>query len=151
MTDFISIAEAQSQKKGNIRFTCVSLGDLKLGETNGKEWQKQIAVIKDNTKAMNLTLWNDDVGEIIPGKSYALESGYWTEYKDEIQLSLGKYFKLFKIETVDTIPNTSSNEPESTLSPPKTPDVMEEILQTLMDMKSLLEILAKQQVKEDLS
>ena len=102
MTDFISIKEAKASKKGNIRFIVVSLGELKSGTTkSGDEWQKQVAVIKDQSGAMNLTLWNADIGNIIDGKSYTLENAYWTEYKGEPQLSLGKFYKLNETSTFE--------------------------------------------------
>lgn len=112
MSDFISIKEAMTQGKGNFRFIVVSLGKLKSGTTKtGNEWQKQIAVIKDESGAINLTLWNNDIGKIIDGKSYTLENAYWTEYNGEPQVSLGKFHKLHEIsglnsstETVDTPP-----------------------------------------------
>ena len=104
MSDFISIKEAKERGKGNIRFIVVSLGELKTGHTKtGDEWQKQIAVIKDASGAMDLTLWNETIGEIIDGKTYTLENAYWTEYKGEPQLSLGKFYKLNKISELPTI------------------------------------------------
>lgn len=103
MSDFISIKEANTLGKGNIRFTVVSLGELKSGSTKSRDaWQKQVAVIKDASGAMNLTLWNQDIGEVIDGKSYTLENAYWTEYKDEPQLSLGKFYKLNEISQLPT-------------------------------------------------
>lgn len=98
MSDFISIKDAKAQGKGNIRFVVISLGELKSGTTkSGDEWQKQEVVIKDESTAMNLTLWNENIGEVIDGKSYTLENAYWTEYKGEPQLSLGKFYKLNEI------------------------------------------------------
>jgi len=107
MTEFISIKEAKSQGKGNIRFIVVSIGELKSGTTKtGDEWQKQTAVIKDESSAMNLTLWNNDIGEIIDGKTYTLENAYWTDYKGEPQLSLGKFYKLNEISQLPTNSST---------------------------------------------
>jgi len=103
LSDFISIKEALTQGKGNIRFIVASIGELKPGHTKtGDEWQKQIAVIKDASGVMNLTLWNQDIGEIIDGKSYTLENAYWTEYHGKPQLSLGKYYKLNEISQLPT-------------------------------------------------
>ena len=101
MADFISIKEAHALGKGNLRFIVISLGELKSGTTKaGDEWQKQVAVIRDNSGAMNLTLWNENIGDIIDGKSYTLENAYWTEYKGEPQLSLGKFYKLNEVSEV---------------------------------------------------
>lgn len=103
MSDFISIKEAKQLGKGNIRFRVVSLGELENGTTKaGDEWQKQVAVIKDDSTAMDLTLWAEDIGEIIVGKTYSLENGYWTVYKEEPQLSLGKFYKLNEISKLST-------------------------------------------------
>jgi len=103
LPDFISIKEAKALGKGNIRFTVVSLGELKSGTAkSGDEWQQQVVVIKDDSGAMNLTLWNENIGEVIDGKSYTLENAYWTEYKGEPQLSLGKFYKLNEISQLPT-------------------------------------------------
>lgn len=66
---------------------------------------------------MNLTLWNNDIGEIIDGKSYTLKNAYWTEYNGEPQLSLGKFYKLNEIS--ELAPTTLDNtvESETTSSP----------------------------------
>lgn len=123
MTDFISIKEAKERGKGNIRFLVVSLGELKSGTTkSGDEWQKQVAVIKDGSGAMDLTLWNENIGEVLDGKSYTLQNAYWTIYKDEPQLSLGKYYKLNEISELtptttinDTVKSETSSSPQAHL------------------------------------
>jgi len=115
MPDFISIKEAKALRKGNIVFTVVSLGELKSGTTkSGDEWQKQVAVIKDDSGAMNLTLWNETIGKVIDGKYYTLENAYWTEYKDEPQLSLGKFYKLNETSQLEepTLDETLVREPQ---------------------------------------
>ena len=82
MADFITIAEAKLAKKGNIQFKVLSLGELKTGTTKGgKPYEKQDAVIKDSSGAMNLTLWNDDVGKLEPGLYYSFDNAWWSDYK----------------------------------------------------------------------
>jgi len=118
MSDFVTIAQAKSQLKGNIIFKVISLGELKTGNSKtGESYQKQDAVIKDSSGAMNLTLWNDDIGKLDPSMFYSLENAWWNEYKNEAQLALGNYYELVKITEADfTERETSSNPNQSTLS-----------------------------------
>jgi len=93
MAGFISLKDAKAVGKGNIIIKVVSLGELQKGvsKTSGDPWQKQGAVIKDASLTETLTLWGDDIGRLMAGKCYKLESPYWKEYKGENQISLGKY------------------------------------------------------------
>lgn len=112
MTEFVTVAEAKAQLKGNIHFKVISLGELKTGSTKaGSSYEKQDAVIKDSSGAMNLTLWNEDIGKLDPGAYYSLENGWWTEYKNDAQLSLGNYYTLTKIPEDDFISHERSSNP----------------------------------------
>jgi len=92
---FVTIAEAVSAKGGDIIFQCISLGELKAGnKKDGGTYQMQEATIKDNSSALSLQLWNDDIGKVMAGNYYFLSKAYWTEYKGKVQLSLGDYCEL---------------------------------------------------------
>lgn len=130
MTDYVTIATAQAAKKGSIIVKVLSLGELKSGASDKGPWSKQVAVIKDNSTSINLTLWNEDIGKLEQGKSYMLETPYWSEYKGETQISLGKFCKIHDADEIDlldasqqqtitaSVPNSV---PESTPSEPFIP------------------------------
>ena len=105
MVEFLTIAQAKMHKKGNIRFTVTSLGEISSGTGTKGSWEKQLVTIKDETDSMTLTLWNDDIGNAENGKRYALSNAWWSEYKGEPQLTLGKYADLKEIgEITKSIP-----------------------------------------------
>jgi len=51
-----------------------------------------------------MVVWGDDIGKLDQGKYYKIESPFWSTYKEETQLSLGKYFKLHLADVADLIP-----------------------------------------------
>lgn len=90
--EYKTIAQAKADKKGSIIAKLVSLGELTSGtKKDGGTWQKQTGVLKDNSEAMEITFWGEDIGKMEPGKYYFLENPFWSEYKDKTQLSLGKF------------------------------------------------------------
>lgn len=166
MGEFTTIAIAKAQKKGNIKFKVISLGELKQGTTKKQEpYQKQDAVIKDSSGAMNLTLWNEHIGLLEAGFYYSLENAWWSDYKGDAQLSLGNYYELEKISESDFV-NSSADESQPTLEqsstpPPTTPltpspplvgmeDKIDAILHEMDTMKPMIEALFKKMVDQQL-
>jgi len=170
MTEFTTIAIAKAQKKGNIKFKVISLGELKQGTTKKQEpYQKQDAVIKDSSGAMNLTLWNEHIGLLEAGFYYSLENAWWSDYKGEAQLSLGNYYELEKISESDFV-NSSADESQPTLeqssAPPATvpattpgtppprlvgmEDKIDAILHEFDTVKPMIEALFKKMVDQQL-
>ena len=166
MTEFTTITIAKAQKKGNIKFKVISLGELKTGLTKKQEpYQKQDAVIKDSSGAMNLTLWNEHIGLLEAGVYYSLENAWWSDYKGDAQLSLGNYHELVLISESDFV-NSSADENQPTIEqsskPPtsqlETPpprlvgmeDKIDAILHEFDTMKPMIEALFKKMVDQQL-
>lgn len=166
MTEFTTIAIAKAQKKGNIKFKVISLGELKSGTTKKQEpYQKQDAVIKDSSGAMNLTLWNEHIGLLEAGFYYSLENAWWSDYKGDAQLSLGNYHQLEKISESDFV-NSSADASQPTIeqssAPPRTPgetptprlvgiqDKIDAILHEMDTIKPMIEALFKKMVDQQL-
>lgn len=59
------------------------------------------AKIKDATGVVTLTLWNDDIDKVNVGDKVMITNGYVGEWKDELQLSTGKFGKLEVVEKKD--------------------------------------------------
>ena len=147
---------------------------MKNGTTKKQEsYQKQDAVIKDSSGAMNLTLWNEHIGLLEAGVYYSLENAWWSDYKEEVQLSLGNYHELVKISESDFV-NSSADESQPTLeqssAPPATvhttipttapgtppprlvgmEDKLDAILHDMDTMKPMVEALFKKMVDRQL-
>ena len=52
------------------------------------------ATLKDETGKITLTLWNEQVKQVMVGDKIKIENGYAKTYKNILQLSTGKYGKI---------------------------------------------------------
>ncbi len=52
------------------------------------------ATLKDETGSITLTLWNEQVKQVMVGDKVKIENGYAKSFRDVLQLSTGKYGKL---------------------------------------------------------
>lgn len=148
MTTFVLITAARAILKGNLIVKCVSLGELKHGnKKDGTQFQRQQAVLKDNSGIQELTLWDNDIGRLEAGKYYKLDNPYWNTYKNEPQLSLGNYCTVMECLEADLLalpPGQAAPQPQPTnqqftspsVTPPaetQKPDVTQEDLRKLAE------------------
>jgi replication factor A1 len=49
------------------------------------------ATIKDETGKITLTLWNEQVSQVMVGDKIKIENGYAKSFRDVLQLSTGKH------------------------------------------------------------
>ena len=52
------------------------------------------ATLKDETGKITLTLWNEQVKQVMVGDHIKIENGYAKTYQNILQLSTGKYGKI---------------------------------------------------------
>jgi replication factor A1 len=52
------------------------------------------ATLKDETGAITLTLWNEQIRQIKVGDKVKIENGYAKSFRNVLQLSIGKYGKI---------------------------------------------------------
>ena len=88
--------------------------------------------VKDDTGEMKLTLWNEDVDKVKVGDKIHLKNGWCSEFRDEKQLSSGKFGEIEVIEpssgdAVDLTPASELAEPkESTTQSVPESEIIEE-------------------------
>lgn len=70
------------QKKGEIRTV-----NLKAGGTS----KVCNATLSDSSGSIELVLWNDDIDRVSENSVVAISNGYASTYKDQLQLSVGRY------------------------------------------------------------
>ena len=133
---------ARAKKKGGIIVKVIGVGEVSTGTNERGDWQKQIATVQDNSGQMPLVLWGDQVGKIDQGKYYKIENPFWSMYKDEVQLSLGKFGKLHLADVTDLLGGATSTEPppdQTQLNPngSKLPKIPQN-LQTFVENEDLL-------------
>jgi len=64
----------------------------------GKSGQVCSATLRDPSGEISLTLWNEDIEKVQVGSKIKLENGWCSEFRDQKQLSSGKYGKLEVLE-----------------------------------------------------
>ncbi|MBI2124981.1 DNA-binding protein [Candidatus Woesearchaeota archaeon] len=63
-------------------------------EKFGKSGRVCNAKVKDDTGSVTLTLWNDDVDKLKVGDTIHLQNGWCSEFKEQKQISAGKFGKI---------------------------------------------------------
>ncbi|MDP3698814.1 MAG: OB-fold nucleic acid binding domain-containing protein [Nanoarchaeota archaeon] len=91
----MNINEIQSNQ-GNITIEAkiISKEEPRTFSKFGKEGRVCNATVADSTGEIALTLWNDDIDKANVGDTIKLENGWCSEFKDQKQVSAGKFGKL---------------------------------------------------------
>ena len=83
--------------------------DIPMGR-DGSAHKVSDALIADETGAIYLTLWDDNIQKTNPEDTIRIENGYITLFKGNMRLNIGKYGKLNPATTPLTgEPNTENN------------------------------------------
>ncbi|MGC1120648.1 MAG: single-stranded DNA-binding protein [Candidatus Methanofastidiosia archaeon] len=65
-------------------------------------------LVGDSTGCIILSVWNENIDTVQEGKSYSIQNGYITVFKDSMRLSLGRLGHMEEISD-DIEPNTENN------------------------------------------
>jgi ssDNA-binding replication factor A large subunit len=87
----------------------------------GKELKVADSILEDESGAVKLTLWNDDIDNFKVGDQIRISKGYVNEYQGEKQLTSGKFGKIERIGARDKdskkeTPKDAQAEPEESFS-----------------------------------
>lgn len=126
------ITTAKANKKGGIIVKVIGVGNVETGVGSNGEWKKQIATLQDNSGEIDMVIWGEDIGKLDQGQYYKIETPFWSTYKDEIQLALGRYAKLHLANVEDLLAAGPKVEPHFT-SPAVTPPTEQSKLPTIPD------------------
>ena len=95
----MKIKELQSgQGKVNIEADIIEMGNIREFEKFGRQRRVCNFVIKDDSGKINLTLWNEQIDEFMVNDRIKISNGYVKEWLGELQLSVGKYGQIKKIQ-----------------------------------------------------
>lgn len=73
------------------------IGDTRSFNKYGRELKVANAILKDNSGAIKLSLWNDDVSRFKEGDKIKIVNGYVSEFQGEKQLTSGKFGRIEKV------------------------------------------------------
>jgi replication factor A1 len=81
--------------QGNIDVTVevISIEEPREFDKYGKKLKVANATIKDDSGEIKMTLWNDDIEKVKEGMTLHITNGYCSEFKDEKQITTGKFGK----------------------------------------------------------
>ena len=57
--------------------------------------------VKDATGAVKMTLWNEDIEKVKVGDKIHIQNGWCSEFRDELQISSGKFGKIDVVEAME--------------------------------------------------
>lgn len=81
----------------NVEGIITEVGETKSFNKFGRQLIVADSILKDDSGAVKLTLWNDDVSKYKIGDKIKITNGYVGEFQGEKQLTAGKFGKIEKI------------------------------------------------------
>ena len=128
--------------QGNVEVEGVisELGDTRVFNKYGKELKVANAIFKDDSGAIKLTLWNDDITRFKEGDRIKIINGYVTEFQGEKQITSGKFGRMEKV-----VGEGNSDEKEN-VNEDATQEIKTEL--SLTDAKSKKAIVSKRDLKK---
>ncbi|MFW9806129.1 MAG: OB-fold nucleic acid binding domain-containing protein, partial [Candidatus Thorarchaeota archaeon] len=64
----------------------------------GEDLKVADVTLTDDTGSIKLVLWNNQIPQVKTGTSIRIEEGYVTTYRDELQMSVGKYGAIITLD-----------------------------------------------------
>ncbi len=86
------------QGKVDIIVEVVEISDAREFSKFGSGGRVANAIVKDESGSMKLTLWNEQIDMVHEGDKIHIKNGYVSDWKDELQLSTGKFGTLEIVE-----------------------------------------------------
>ena len=91
----MKISEIQANQGSiNVEGEVVEVGEVREFEKFGRVLRVSNAVLKDDSGTIKLTLWNQEIEKVHKGDKVKVTNGYARSFKDEIQLTAGKFGKI---------------------------------------------------------
>lgn len=114
----LSIGQGNVEVEGTIK----EIGETRTFNKFGRNMSVANAILKDETGAIKLSLWNDDITRFKDGDKIKVVNGYVNEFQGEKQLTSGKFGSLEKVN------GTKKEKDESEETESQEEDSEEEIL-----------------------
>lgn len=83
----------EGQKRVEIEATVTEIGERRTVKAKFTDdtYEVAIAILKDETGTVKLSLWNEQIDKINVGNKVKISNGYVTGFKGETQLNVGKF------------------------------------------------------------
>jgi len=82
----------QESRQGNVRFSILKKGKTRIvtERASGRKHEISDCIIGDSSAIMNLTLWNEDIDNVEPDRTYEILKGYINLFDECMTLSRGR-------------------------------------------------------------
>lgn len=89
------------EKRLNVVFQVTSVGEEReINKRSGETHRVCDFTVADDTAAITLTLWNEDIDAISVSNVYKLSNGFANVFQNSLRLSKGKFGEISEDETV---------------------------------------------------
>jgi replication factor A1 len=82
------------QGKVSVKGVVKGISDVRSFNKYGRELKVANAILEDETGAIKLTLWNDEIMKVKEGCQISIINGFVNEFQGEKQLTAGKFGKI---------------------------------------------------------
>jgi replication factor A1 len=81
----------------NMKVKVVEVSEPRTVQTRYGVARVADAVVEDDSGRVKMSLWNEQVDQVSPGDTIAIENGYTTQFKGSIQVNVGRYGRIVKV------------------------------------------------------
>ncbi len=116
----MNIAELTPRSRGvELKVKIVEKRDERevTAKATGRQHRVAEFLVADPSGSVLLTLWDDSIDSVEPGKSYLLKNGYVSTFRNSMRLNTGRYGSLEPIDE-DVEANTENNVSEKFVDSP---------------------------------
>lgn len=101
MPEFKVVSELKPNMRHiNLKFKVVSVSNPRevVSRKDGLTHRVAEAIVGDETGIVTMTLWDDSIDIIEPGKSYQLTNAFMSLFKNRMRLNMGRQSELSEID-----------------------------------------------------
>lgn len=108
------------EKRLNVVFKVIEREEEReINKRSGETHRVCDMTVADETGAITLTLWNEDIDEVVDDKVYKLTNGFANIFRNSLRLSKGKYGSVAEDQTVFTELKQENNRSSEHIEDPR--------------------------------
>jgi replication factor A1 len=95
----LKIAELKpGMRRVDVKGRIVDIENPREVQTKFGPGQVASATLQDESGSVKVTLWNENISKIAVNDNVEIQNGYVDSFRGELQLNVGRYGKLAKVE-----------------------------------------------------
>jgi replication factor A1 len=85
-------------RRVDVSGTIVDMESPREVQTKFGPGQVASATLQDDSSSVKVTLWNENISRVDVGSTISIENGYVDSFRGELQLNVGRYGRLTRID-----------------------------------------------------